>query len=68
MIDGIESKEGLPEKYTERSKSEMKDLLTQRIQKLGTDQTMTDDSNRKRLQNFVDLGQFLAFLYKTLST
>ena len=58
MIDGIESKEGLPEKYTERSKSEMKDLLTQRILKLDTDQTMTATEKVAKLRRF---GEILGF-------
>jgi len=58
VIYGIESKEGLPEKYTERSKDEMKVLLANRVVELERDSDMPATTKVAKIRKY---GQFLGF-------
>ncbi|KAL3778271.1 hypothetical protein ACHAW5_000509 [Stephanodiscus triporus] len=57
IIFGIESKIGLPEKYTMRSKDEMKKLLTERTRELDADKSLGPaEKYAKVCQLGMDLG------------
>lgn len=60
VIYGIESKEGLPEKYTERSKDEVKKLLTERMRMLDLEKDPSVRATDK-VDNLRDYGEALGF-------
>jgi len=57
IIYGIESKEGLPEKYTESSKYEMKQIFIKRVTKLDIDSSVSTIEKVSKLREYgKDLG------------
>ena len=58
VIYGIESKTGLPEKYTMRSKDEMKKLLTERTLEYDADESL---SSANKYAKICQLGMDLGF-------
>jgi hypothetical protein len=63
IIYGIESKTGLPEKYTMRSKDEMKKLLTERTRELDADKSL---SPAEKCDKVCQLGMDLGFTMREL--
>lgn len=58
VVYGIESKEGLPELYTERSKDEVRKLLVERMLELDTN---PDESATDKVAKLNDYGEVLGF-------
>ena len=63
VIYGIESKEGLPEKYTQRSKDEMKRRLMERIHELDNDPNVRASD---KVSTLVEYGDSLGFSMQEL--
>ncbi|KAL3776570.1 hypothetical protein ACHAW5_000334 [Stephanodiscus triporus] len=63
IIYGIESKIGLPEKYTMRSKDEMKKLLAERTHELDANESL---SPTEKCDKFCQFGMDLGFTMKEL--